>query len=347
MYSSKISVDRVGVLLEPDTSDSREAEGILNPAVAGDYLLYRAVGRNNFSRIMAAQLTRVKTERGVLVSAKKLGLAVLEPSESYEITRLGLGGIEDPRVTELPSGGYVMFYIGYGKATGFKKRTPVVAVATSSDGLTWQRHGRLTYEIYNHQGNFIDFNTIANKDTVLFSEKINGKYALLHRPMFTQLQAARLGLPRRGIWYAESDSLTGPWGNHALVLGPYYDWEYGGVGAGVPPIHSHDIWINIYHGFTKAKRSRQYNAGVFITPLARPKDIVYRSNHAILEPAMQEEQSGIVPRVVFPTAVWPLEQNNSTMALFWGAADTRIMWGVLRLPSDVLIPAVSSLPPGV
>ncbi len=340
MISSDIRIERGGILLEPDQNNPHEAEGILNPAVAGNYLLYRAVGEGNYSRIMAATLHSQASEHGVEIRATKLYQVVLEPEQPYELAPTGRGGIEDPRVTELPDGSFVMFYTAYGRAEGFKKQTPVVAVATSRDGLTWERHGRMVYDLYNHQeGQVVDFNTIPNKDTVLFSEKINGRYALLHRPMFIHTQAAQLSVPWRGIWYADSESLTGPWGNHRLLLQPEYEWENGGVGAGAPPIHLRDMWVHIYHGFTKRRRDRRgqrYNAGVFTTPHDDPLTIAFRSDHTILEPQLLPEQIGTVPHVVFPTAVWQEDEQKNTLAIFWGAADTRIMWGVLYLPSDVL-----------
>lgn len=102
-----------------------------------------------------------------------------------------------------------------------------------------------------------------------------------------------------------------------------YDWENGGVGAGVPPIHLKDAWVHIYHGFTKKKGRvghRRYSAGVFITPHNEPQRVIYRSKCAILEPLLSGRQA----RRAIP---W---------LFFGGAADTRIMWGILHLPSEVL-----------
>lgn len=340
MISPDIRIERGGILLEPDPSDPYEAEGILNPAVAGDYLLYRAVGEGNYSRIMAATLHSHTLEHGLEIQATKLHQVVLEPEQPYELAPTGRGGIEDPRVTELPDKTFVMFYTAYGRAEGFRKQTPVVAVATSHNGLVWERLGRMKYELYHHnEEQVVDFNTMPNKDTVLFGERINERYTLLHRPMFTRAQAEQLSVPWRGIWYADAPSLTGPWSNHRLLLQPEYEWENGGVGAGPPPIHLRDMWVHIYHGFTKRKRGyieRRYSAGVFLTPHNDPLRVTFRSDRTILEPQLLPEQVGTVPHVVFPTAVWQEDKQKNTLAIFWGAADTRIMWGVLHLPSDVL-----------
>ena len=328
MYEGRLKIERVRVLLEPDLTDEREAEGILNPAVAGSYLLYRAVGRGNYSRIMAAELMTEETKEGTQILAKRLGRVVLEPEESYEQVDEKHGGVEDPRVTELADRYYVMFYTGYGKPEGFSEQAPVVAVATSRNGLDWQRHGRIRFTQYDHNGRTIDFNIIPNKDTVLFSEKVNNRYALLHRPMLTREQAAEFQLPWRAIWYAESDSLTGPWDNHKLVLAPRYGWEHGGVGSGVPPIHLNDVWLHFYHGFalpSDVRPYRRYSAGVFMTPHSDLSQVIFRTKYSLLEPSIPAEQEGAVPHVVFPTAVWQQNTESNNLALFWGAADTRIM----------------------
>jgi beta-1,2-mannobiose phosphorylase / 1,2-beta-oligomannan phosphorylase len=341
MDEDRIKIDRITVLLEPDPADEREVDGILNPAVAGKYLLYRAVGRGNYSRIMAAQLMVEETDAGTRVTAQKLNRVVLEPTEIYEQAGKRAGGIEDPRVTELSDGTYIMFYTGYGRPAGFTVQVPLVALATSRNGLDWERHGRIMFETYEHRGSLIDFNIIPNKDTVLFSERVNDRYALLHRPMFTREQAVAYQLPWRAIWYAESDKLAGPWGYHRLVMEPHYDWEHGGVGAGVPPIHLRDTWLHIYHGFalpTEARPHRRYSAGIFVTPHHDPDKVIFRSGRALLEPTIPEEQVGVVPHVVFPTAVWQQNVEPDTLALFWGAADTRIVWGVLHLPGKALKP---------
>ena len=337
MNQAQVYIERGGTLLRPDPQNPREIEGILNPATAGDYLLYRAVGQGNYSRLMAAKLETTTAKEDKTIKAHKLNKVVMEPEMAYELARKGHGGIEDPRVTKLPDGSFVMFYTGYGQDVGFKKQTPVVAVATSDDSLTWQRQGRIIFAKYDQNGQSIDLNLIPNKDTVLFPEKINGRYTLLHRPMFTHKQAVAYDVPWRGIWYAEADALTGPWENNTPILKSMYNWENGGVGAGVPPIHLKDVWVHIYHGFTKGRiKHRRYSAGVFITPHNEPQHVIYRSNCAILKPLLAEEQTGTVPNVVFPSAVWQTGAARNALAIFWGAADTRIMWGTLYLPSEVL-----------
>jgi hypothetical protein len=82
---------RLGVIMELDPTDPREAEGVLNPAVARGpdgalYLLPRLVGPGNYSRI---GLARVRFDsRGDPVGVERLGV-VLEPQAPYERSRGG------------------------------------------------------------------------------------------------------------------------------------------------------------------------------------------------------------------------------------------------------------------
>jgi predicted GH43/DUF377 family glycosyl hydrolase len=339
-WQSVASIKRGGLLITPDSADPREVEGVFNPAVAGDYLIYRAAARDNYSRLLLANLHQEQTKSGYRVWAEKTGRAVLEPEQPYEITHDGKGGIEDPRITPLTDGTYAMFYTGYGRPSTFTRRVPVVALALSRDGLTWERQGLITFAPYRYGGHVIDFNAIPNKDTLLFSEKLNGRYALFFRPMFSRQQSAQLGVPWRAIWYADADNLLGPWINHRVVLVPKYEWEGGGVGGGIPPIHLGPLWLHVYHGFTKKKLERRYSAGVFATPHDLPGDVVFRSREPLLEPHLPAEEQGTVPRVVFPTAAWHLTGLDDGLAVFWGGADTNIMWGVMRVPFVKAVPSV-------
>ena len=78
-------LERLGIVMEPDLGDPREAWGVLNPAAArgadGElYLFPRLVAEGNYSRIGRA---RVLFDDGAPVGVERLGLA-LEPEEDWE-----------------------------------------------------------------------------------------------------------------------------------------------------------------------------------------------------------------------------------------------------------------------
>lgn len=179
---SQAQLQRLGIVMKPDLSDPHEAGGVLNPAVTRGrdgalYLFPRLVAAGNYSRI---GLGRVAFDgRGTPVGVERLG-TLLEPQAPYELNAHTGGGVEDPRVTYIPSRDlYVMTYTGCGDAG------PRIAAAVSRDLVQWRRTGLVRFAPYHG----LDMAAQDNKDAVLFSEPVpapDGRpaLALLHRPTF-------------------------------------------------------------------------------------------------------------------------------------------------------------------
>src|SRR5689334_22270271 len=86
-------VERLGIIMQPQAGNPREAWGTFNPAGArgadGAYYLFpRLVAEGNYSRIGRARV--VCDAAGRPVGVERLGV-VLEPQEPYEVNRLGGG----------------------------------------------------------------------------------------------------------------------------------------------------------------------------------------------------------------------------------------------------------------
>src|SRR5690242_4823003 len=133
---------RLGVVMEPESGNQLEVEGVLNPGVARGsdgqlYIFPRLVVRGNYSRIGFA---RVKfNHRGDPVGVERLGIA-LEPQADYELNSRG-GGCEDPRITFIePLRRYVMSY------TALSSDGPRIAIAVSEDLFHWERVGLATFK---------------------------------------------------------------------------------------------------------------------------------------------------------------------------------------------------------
>lgn len=98
---SSFELQRLGQIMTPEPANSREAEGVLNPAAARGpdghlYLFPRLVARGNYSRI---GIVRVNFDQsGDSCGVERLGRA-LEPEADYERRADGGGGFEDPRIT--------------------------------------------------------------------------------------------------------------------------------------------------------------------------------------------------------------------------------------------------------
>lgn len=166
-----------------------------------------------------------------------------------------------------------------------------------------------------------------NRNGVLFSEKIDGKYLRLDRPNKVPLA----GGPTSGsaICLSESDDLL-HWRTLGVVAtGRFHYWDEL-IGAGPPPIKTKQGWLQIYHGVaTHFGSSNIYQAGVMLLDRENPLKVIGRSRHNILEPREMYELVGQVPNVVFPSGaiVEEVDANgfaklDSRVFIYYGAADT-------------------------
>jgi beta-1,2-mannobiose phosphorylase / 1,2-beta-oligomannan phosphorylase len=343
------TLTRIGVIMAPRPGDPLEAEGVLNPASGRTpdgrlHLLPRLVAEGNVSRVGLAE---IELRDGVPVGVTRQGV-VLAPDEGWE-RGTNNAGVEDPRTTWVPSlGAHVMAYVAYGPLG------PKPALAVSQDLRSWRRLGPIQFGY--EPGLDTDLNMFSNKDVVLFPEPVadpDGRpsYAMLHRPMW-DLSSIREGegihLPsgvtddRPGIWisYVPADealadirALTHPSG-HRCVATSEYAFEGLKIGAGPAPLRVEEGWLLIHHGvtgeapvgFEPMRQKVRYAAGAMLLDPADPSRVMARTPTPILEPETEDEQSGTVPNVVFPTAI---EEIDGVHYVFYGMADSKI--GAARL----------------
>jgi predicted GH43/DUF377 family glycosyl hydrolase len=341
------TLTRLGVVMSP-TGEPLEAEGVLNPGSGrgpngATYLLPRLVAAGNVSRI---GLARLQVRDGVPVGVEREGV-VLAPDEGWERSRLH-AGVEDPRITWLPSlRVHVMTYVAYG-ALG-----PRPALAVSENLRDWQRLGPVHFQY--DPALACDLNLFHNKDVVLFPQVVTGPddvpcYAMLHRPSWDMSWLApteEVDLPRGlterrpGIWISyvpanavarDIRALTNPAG-HRLVALPEFEFEALKIGAGPPPIRVVEGWLLVHHGVqgqlqagVDQQQGVYYSAGAMLLDLDDPSTVLARTAAPLMEPDTADERAGIVPNVVFPTAI---EQIDGKYYVFYGMADSKI--GVARL----------------
>lgn len=334
---------RVGVVMTPAQGDPNEVEGVLNPGSGrgpdGElYLLPRLVADGNVSRV---GLARVVIEDGVPTSVEREGV-VLEPDRGWE-RGVGNAGVEDPRVTWIETLGlHVMTYVAYGPLG------PRTAIAVSSDLREWRRLGPA---LFRYQDDLdMDLNLFHNKDTVFFPEPVtapDGREALavLHRPMWDLGETkpgqgirvpAGVEDERQSIWISyiplaavrEDLSVLTLWEQHRFVAGPEFPFEALKIGGGPPPRRVPEGWLVLHHGVTGVLESAfaqqqkvNYAAGAIILDRDDPSKVVARTPEPLLAPETDDERSGIVPNVVFPTAI---EEVDGRLFVFYGMADSKI-----------------------
>jgi predicted GH43/DUF377 family glycosyl hydrolase len=130
-------------------------------------------------------------------------------------------GIEDPRITYIPElGKYAIAY------TSYSRGGPGVSLALTEDFRAFERCGVVMPP--------------EDKDAALLPRRINGFWALIHRPV-TVLGA--------NIWISFSPDLR-HWGRHRLILearrGAW--WDANKIGLSPPSIETEKGWLCLYHG---------------------------------------------------------------------------------------------------
>ncbi|KAA9111348.1 glycoside hydrolase family 130 protein [Microbacterium rhizomatis] len=344
---------RMGIVMTPEPGASNEAEGVLNPASGrgpdGElYLLPRLVAGGNVSRV---GLARVVIEDGIPVGVEREGV-VLEPDRGWE-RGVGNAGVEDPRTTWIEALGlHVMTYVAYGPLG------PRTAIAVSDDLREWRRLGPA---LFRYQDDLdMDLNLFHNKDTVFFPEPVTAPdgttaLAVLHRPMWDldetkKGQGVRLpaGIddPRQSIWisYIPLEAVRADltnlalWEQHRFVAGPEFSFESLKIGGGPPPLRIPEGWLVLHHGVTgvidsafSQQQKVNYAAGALILDAVDPSRVLARTSEPLLAPETDDERSGIVPNVVFPTAI---EQIDGRLFVFYGMADSKIGVALLERTTD-------------
>jgi predicted GH43/DUF377 family glycosyl hydrolase len=355
---SSFELIRLGKIMEPESGNPLEEEGVLNPAVIRGpdghlYIFPRLVAKGNHSRIGIARV--LFNEAGDPYGVERLGIA-LEPEAEYEMRGDGTGGCEDPRITYMEKyNNYLMTY------TAFTQIGPRIALAISDDLFHWKRLGLATFEPYRG----IDFVNVDNKDACFFPVPIPNhagklQLAILHRPLFPGTRpeetaikdkSREVDLDRESIWISycpmelEGVGLDhlGLFNSHFRLASPVSPWEWLKIGGGTPPVLTRFGWLIFYHGVHNIPEPGSvelnliYSAGVMVLSKEHPHEIRYRSTKPVLTPLLPQEIGGTVSNVVFPTGIDRRDDIGmpERFDVYFGMADKRIGVARLNLPGTL------------
>ncbi|MFP5081996.1 hypothetical protein [Pedobacter sp. JCM 36344] len=159
---------------------------------------------------------------------------------------------------------------------------------------------------------------LRDKDVVLFPEKINGKFALLHR-IWPGIQIVYFEAWKeltKSFWEDYIIDLTAH-----IVLDPKYDFEVNYIGAGCPPIKTKDGWLLIYHGVCETTIGKTYYASAALLQLDKPEVEISRLPYPLFSPTEKWEKQGVVSHVVFPTGTAVFGDD---LYIYYGSADQNI-----------------------
>jgi predicted GH43/DUF377 family glycosyl hydrolase len=311
-------------ILSPNPLCNWESLVVCNPGVwyeNGTFnMLYRAAGDDPEHIIrfgLAVSTNGYDFER---VSDK----AVFSPS----IDGPDSGCVEDPRIVKFddtfyityafrpfPPGQYWSFehdivlrpQAGENAPVFIKENMGNSGLATTKDFLHYKRLGRITES------------NLDDRDVILFPEKINGQYVMLHRPK--QYVGTQYNVKFPSIWLKFSDDLLN-WAtkeSHLLISGSEGSWEEK-IGGSTPPLKTAEGWLVLYHG-VENKGQGYYRVGALLLDLDNPLKIIGRTKNFILEPETEFELNGYYSGCVFPTGNVIIE---NTLYVYYGAADKYI-----------------------
>lgn len=301
-----------------------EESDTFNPAAvvkAGKIcVLYRA--EDNSATGIGKRTSRIglaETSDGITMTRSKA--PVLYPAEDNAKDTEWEGGCEDPRVAVTEEGTYVMAY------TAWNRQVPRLSIATSTDLLTWEKHGPAFAKAYN--GRFKDMASksasIVTKlagDKLIIS-KVNGKYLMYWG--------------EHGVCAATSDDLVN-WepvlnerGELKMLITPrpnYFDSAL--TECGPPAIATDNGILLLYNGKNRNDeegRDKRFNAGAYCAGQVLfdgtdPYKVKERLDVPFFRPMADFEKSGqYVDGTVF---IEGLVYFNQKWYLYYGCADSQV-----------------------
>jgi beta-1,2-mannobiose phosphorylase / 1,2-beta-oligomannan phosphorylase len=212
-------------------------------------------------------------------------------------------GIEDPRITYVPElEQYAILY------TSYSRGGPGVSMALTRDFHSFERVGVIM--------------SPEDKDAALLPRRINGEWALIHRPV---------GMFGAHMWISYSNDLK-HWGTHKMMLearrGAW--WDANKIGLCNPPIETPRGWLVVYHGVRHTASGSLYRLGLALFELNSPETCLIRGDEWVFAAEEDYERVGDVGNVVFPCG-HVVDPDGDTLRLYYGAADYSIALATTRV----------------
>jgi len=296
-------------IIEPSYDNHWEAKATFNPtALHADgkvHIIYRAIGTDDVSRLGYA-----RSDDGLSIDERltqpcyTIGHAVPTASLDYQIPYCSgggwNGGCEDPRLTLIGDRVYIIYtaFDGWGSVR-------MALSSISLDDFLARRWNWRKPVIISPPGEI-------HKNWVLFPEKINGKFAILHSLT-----------PEVRVDYFDSlDELDGVTkfirsshvGRRADAGGA---WDSFVRGVGPAPIKTKYGWLVLYHGMDDRDPNR-YKLGAMILDKDDPTKVLYRAKKAILAPDECYENEGYKSGVIYSCGAVVMGEE---LFVYYGGAD--------------------------
>lgn len=306
-------------ILSPKSEHSWESWQTFNPgAVLLDekvYFLYRAIGTDGMSRL------------GYAASNDGFVLSERSPHPVYEhpvqdapkqfVTYASggsWGGVEDPRIVRVENED--VLYMTYTACNGDLR---VGLTSITIDDFLHKRWRWAHPKLISPPGE-------VHKNWLLFPEKINGKYAILHS-INPEISIAYFdNLSFEGTKYIQSCHGGKPRKNC---------WDKWIRGVGPIPIKTRFGWLVFYHAMNDDWS--KYKVGSVLLDLKNPKIVLARSRVPILEPSETYENNGFKGGVVYASGA---VVKDGKLLVYYGGADNYVC--VAQAPFEEFIDTLRS-----
>jgi predicted GH43/DUF377 family glycosyl hydrolase len=301
----KLKRHHANPILKPKAQNGWENDATFNPAALyldnKIHLIYRAIGAHGISVFGYASSNdglniHERLDHPIFSLAKPLEIAKRIPSFSNPYVSGGSwAGCEDPRITRVGNRIYMTYVMFDGCNAPGVGLTSISVKDFLNKNWKWKKPM------------FISKPGEIQKNWMVFPEKINGKYAILHSIT-----------PKISIEYTDKmhDKLV----IESMKL-PGVDehrWDNIVRGAGAPPLRTKYGWLVLYHAMDK-KDPNRYKVGAMLLDHDDPTKILHRSKHPILEPIANYENHGAKSGVVY---VCGAVIKENTLFVYYGGADS-------------------------
>ncbi|GBD34146.1 1,4-beta-mannosyl-N-acetylglucosamine phosphorylase [bacterium HR34] len=291
-------------IIAPKEENEWEAWQTFNPTAIvlnnQVHFLYRAVGKDGISRFGYAL-----SNDGFIID-ERLPYPVYEhkiPRPVFNIYSYfsggSWGGAEDPRIVRVNNEDTL--YMTY---TACDNCLGIAITSIKLEDFLNRRWKWKDPKIISKPGE-------VHKNWVIFPEKINGKYAILHSI-------------NPNISIAYRDSLEFKEGEY---IESYYKpefrencWDNWTRGVGPVPIKTEYGWLIFYHAIS-ANDFGKYKVGAMLLDLKDPTKILVRSPYPILEPNDIYENNGCKSGVVYASGAVVKDGN---ILIYYGASDSYV-----------------------
>lgn len=296
-------------IITPNPNHKWESRATFNSAALYEdgkvHFLYRALGDSDLSVLGYATskdgvTIDERSEEPIYIPREPFetpGNATFKTFAEHFTSGGGYGGIEDPRITKVDKTIY-MTYVAFDGANPPRVALTSIPVENFLN-RQWDKW---------EKPKLISAPGMVNKSAVIFPEKINGKYVVLHRVYPNILVDVVDDLK------FEDKYLTG----HYFIPPRKKFWDSKKVGAGAPPIKTKDGWLLVYQSVGYQDPSR-YKIGAMLLDKDDPTKVLYRTNNPIISPEESYENDGFKAGVVYPCGA-VVKDNN--LFVYYGGADT-------------------------